>query len=285
MPGGEGDPIPGVGDKRTKDDDNNEAATRITQMLDSVMGRLSTMEDVLADMTEDTRIKDARDKRFKDSGETEEQRKKREQEEKSAKDARRAKDAKSKDDMETEQKKLDEAKAKDEKGQGGYEDPINKDKRMRDGDMTEEEAKEAEKTKDASTVSAPLESDFQKTLELIAILAPGTHLPTFDSAAHIATTARSLCNLRRSALKNAMQREDTLKVIQPLVDSVKTLDSLPCAAVRVAFFGAAEAIRQKNNSAMGNVFSRVVAGPSSETKGVKSPAQINAENKQRWNRG
>jgi hypothetical protein len=273
-----------VGDKRTKDavvaltgdkPDNREGDTKVTQMLDSIMGRLDAMEDSMADFTGDRRMRDAKAKRMRDTkGETEEQRIAREKEEDAARDAR-MRDARVRDADETEAEK--EAREKREAAQAAT------DARMKDGEATEAELKEAEKTKDAAHNSSGLEAEFTKTLELIQIIAPGMGTPTFDSNTHFATTAKSLCTMRRNALKNALARDDVKVLITPLVDSVATLDSLPCSAVRVAFYGVGEAFRQRNNRFVGRALSSFAAPATA--KGVKSPAELNAINAKRWGRG
>ena len=291
MAGGGTDDIPALKDKRSKDGnppDNNEGKDKITQMLDSLMGRMNTIEDALYDMSEDSRIGVMRDKRFKDAGETEEEMKARKERE--AKDRKAARDR----------------RAKDNTPEGGTENPLANDKRNKDGEMTEEEKKKAEeakdrrmrdgeateeelkklegKTTDAAHNSASLEAEFTRVLEQVAILSPGLSTPTFDAMNHVATTAKSLCNMRRNSLRNALQREDTKIAISGIVDSVKTLDAMPCAAVRAAFAGAFEIVRQKNNSTAGNALSRVVQLDPGTGKGVRTAKQINEENARKWGR-
>jgi hypothetical protein len=302
MPEGKDD-VPGVGDKRIRDKrskdgepvgdplDNNEGISKIIQMLDSLNGRMNTMEDALYDVTEDARIAAVRDKRFKDAGETEEEKKAREEKEakdrKAARDARMARDNKSggtenplgssdkrgKDGMEGEETMTAEDKAA-------------RDKRMRDGDATEEEMKKEkadEKTTDAARNSSGLKTEFEQVVALAAIIAPGLSVPTFDALNHVATTAKSMCNFRRAALKNALSREDTKLAIAGVVDSVATLDSWPCASVRLGFNAAAELIKQRNN-AKTRILSGTIAttDTSNAGKGYKTPAEINALNKARW---
>ena len=105
-----------------------------------------------------------------------------------------------------------------------------------------------------------MESDFQETVSLAAIIAPGVSVPTFDSMNHVATTAKSLCSLRRAAVKAALLAEATAADAKVFIPDVATLDSMPCASVRMAFNGLGGIIKAKNNSKVTGAFGTKMVG-------------------------
>ncbi len=245
-----------VQDKRTEDQKTKDAEA--DARLTSMEGRLETLEDMLCEGTTDARLQPARDR-------------------KAARDAKAMKDKRTGDAEETAEEK--EARLKKEK-----EDKETMDKRMRDGDTSEKEQAEAAKTTDAASNSAYFEPEFTETLANVKLLVPDmTTLPTFDSAKHFASTAATLCNLRKAALKAALSGKHKDAVEAMGFGSVATIDSAPCGIAKVAFVGAVNMIRGRNNGKMGLLGGLIkdVAVPAN--KGARTAAEINAANDKRWN--
>jgi hypothetical protein len=248
-------------DQKTKDE---EADARLTSME----GRLETLEDMLCESTTDARMVTSMDARMKDAM--------------ARMRDRRSRDAKSRDAKSRDADESDEDKKKREEKEA--EEAKTKDARMKDGDSTPEDLKDVPaKTTDAATGSAYFEPEFTQAVTLSAILAPGLSMPTFDSQAHFATTAASLCNLRRASLRHALGQASTKDVVAAFADSTATIDRMPCMAVKMAFLGAAEMVRQRNNGTMGAVLGRPITPPA-PNKSVRTAAQINEDNQKKWAR-
>ena len=109
------------------------------------------------------------------------------------------------------------------------------------------------------------------------ILAPGIKLPTLDSA----NNGKAVLNAKRAALKQAYATADGQKAIAPFIGIHTDFSTMPARTIDVAFTGAAELIKQQNNAA------GVRSGISTKDWGraAPSPADINARNREFWNKG
>jgi hypothetical protein len=94
-----------------------------------------------------------------------------------------------------------------------------------------------------------LAESFQDTVALAEILVPGIRVPTFDSVARPAQTAKKICHFRKQALDLAMAQPATRGILDDLLAG-KTLDTknMTCDAARALFRGAASAKRVANNN-------------------------------------
>ncbi|MFC2997656.1 DUF2213 domain-containing protein [Acinetobacter sichuanensis] len=109
------------------------------------------------------------------------------------------------------------------------------------------------------------------------ILAPGIKLPTMDSAKN----GKAVLGAKRAALKQAFATTDGQKAISPFIGGHTDFDTMPVATIDAAFIGASELIKQQNNAA------GVRSGISTRDFGraPASPADINARNREFWNKG
>ncbi len=125
---------------------------------------------------------------------------------------------------------------------GGTDDDV-----VLDDDAVAELPDDADKTK--VTDSACLESNFQETLSLAEIIAPGLRFPVYDKTAKANATAHSICAIRRMALESGWASRDT----QPIIASVtgkKDFDvrAMTCDSLRTAFRSVAAVKRMQNNA-------------------------------------
>lgn len=107
------------------------------------------------------------------------------------------------------------------------------------------------------------------------ILSPGIKLPTLDAAnKSVGKLARTCkCNALRAAYTG-----DNQKMIDAFTGGRSDFEALPVATLDAAFIGASELIRQRNNAAGAR------SGISTQDFGraPRSPAEINAANRQYW---
>lgn len=117
----------------------------------------------------------------------------------------------------------------------------------------------------------------KQVLSRAEILAPGIKLPTTDSA----NNGKAVLSTKRSALKQAYATTDGQKAIAPFIGGSADFDTMPVHTIDTAFIGASELIKQKNNAA------GVRSGISTRDFGrpPASPADINARNREFWNKG
>lgn len=128
--------------------------------------------------------------------------------------------------------------------------------------------------------SSAMSETFQNVLAQAEILSPGIPVPTFDSKRPAATTADSLCRLRRRAIDRAWRTEDGRAAIEPVLGSsnISRLPRMTCDSVRTLFNGAVELVRSTNNSTAGG---RRSAARDSGTKTV-TLGDINKGNRERY---
>ncbi len=108
----------------------------------------------------------------------------------------------------------------------------------------------------------------------LEILAPGFKLPTLDSA----TKGIDILKVKRSALKQAYVTADGQKAIALFIGDQSNIDLLPAYTVDAAFIGAAEIIKQQNNTAgLRHSISTKDFG-----QAPKSISDINALNRKFW---
>ncbi len=114
-----------------------------------------------------------------------------------------------------------------------------------DGEKTADEDKLDEgETMEGKTIdSASLLSEFTDVKSRAEIIAPGIKFPTFDAKAGAKKVRDNLCALRRKALTVGLETANA-DMIRPLVTDVK---KMTCDSVTIAFVGASELIRQRNN--------------------------------------
>lgn len=117
----------------------------------------------------------------------------------------------------------------------------------------------------------------KQVLSRAEILAPGIKLPTTDSA----NNGKAVLAAKRMALKQAYGTKDGQKAISPFIGSNTDFDAMPAATVDAAFIGASELIKQQNNAA------GIRSGISTKDWGrsAPTPADINARNREFWNKG
>ncbi len=117
----------------------------------------------------------------------------------------------------------------------------------------------------------------KQVLSRAEILAPGIKLPTTDSA----NNGKAVLAAKRMALKQAHATTDGQKAIAPFIGTYTDFDTMPVATIDAAFIGASELIKQKNNTA------GVRSGISTRDFGraPATPADINARNREFWNKG
>jgi hypothetical protein len=101
-------------------------------------------------------------------------------------------------------------------------------------------------TNDSKAVLA----EFQETVSLAEILAPGLKLPTHDAKASPKAVRDTLCVLRRRALAKAYTTDAGREVIEKLAGKGRPdFTKMTCDAASILFRGAAGAVREKNNPA------------------------------------
>lgn len=117
----------------------------------------------------------------------------------------------------------------------------------------------------------------KQVLSRAEILVPGIKLPTMDSA----NNGKAVLNAKRSALKQAFATTDGQKAISPFIGGNTDFDAMSVATIDAAFIGASELMKQQNNLA------GVRSGISTRDFGraPASPADINARNREFWNKG
>jgi len=117
----------------------------------------------------------------------------------------------------------------------------------------------------------------KQVLSRAEILVPGIKLPTMDSA----NNGKAVLNAKRSALKQAYATTDGQKAISPFIGGNTDFDAMSVATIDAAFIGASELLKQQNNLA------GVRSGISTRDFGraPASPADINARNREFWNKG
>ena len=117
----------------------------------------------------------------------------------------------------------------------------------------------------------------KQVLSRAEILAPGIKLPTTDSA----NNGKAVLAAKRMALKQAYATTDGQAAIAPFIGTHTDFNTMPAHTVDMAFTGASELIKQKNNAA------GVRSGVSTKDWGrsAPTPADINARNREFWNKG
>jgi hypothetical protein len=133
--------------------------------------------------------------------------------------------------------------------------------------------------------SAMLEDSFSQTLALAEILVPGISVPTFDRAAAKADTYKSICALRRNAVRGAMMTRDGAALIQRVAGKTVDVESIPCRDLAPIFRGAAAAKAEQNNAAAVKVSTRDDSFFGVKRTAVAAPktiAEINAQHAKHW---
>lgn len=136
---------------------------------------------------------------------------------------------------------------------------------------------EATKARD----SRYLKDSFKDTIALAEILSPGIRIPTFDSAATPATTAKRICKLRKQALDMAYGTGATRPIIEDLLNG-KALDTsrMTCDAARVLFRSAAAV--KRNSNVVGQARDSLPNLNQTSKKPVMTLAELNELNKQSY---
>ena len=133
--------------------------------------------------------------------------------------------------------------------------------------------------------SAMLEDSFMQTLAMAEILMPGISVPTFDRAAGKADTYKSICALRRNAVRGVMLTRDGAALVQRVAGKTIDVDSIPCRDLAPIFRGAAAAKAEQNNAAATKVSTRDDSFFGVKRTAVAAPktiAEINAQNAKHW---
>lgn len=186
----------------------------------------------------------------------------------------------------------DIAELKDKIGEGDKTADAEEDKEI-EGELKEEappgSGDSAMKAKD----SAYLAPTWQSTKALAEILVPGIHMPTFDSKGDPKITYKGICDFRRRALSMGLLTADTNQVIAE-VRGGRTLDSkdiaaMKCGEVRQLFYAAGAAKKAANTSDAHSAghFTNLEGsgGGVGVTSKLKTPADINEENRRRYAAG
>jgi hypothetical protein len=127
--------------------------------------------------------------------------------------------------------------------------------------------------------SAPLQDIFRATVSMAEIIAPGIHVPTFDSAMAATKTYKNICGLRRKALTLGANDSATNGMIESALGRAFTNDSLEkmdCGQVRTLFFAVGALKRTANNA--GNAGDGTRRTADAELKRPLTLADINARN-------
>lgn len=169
-------------------------------------------------------------------------------------------------------------------------DAVEKEDREIEGELKEEAppgtGDRASKSKD----SAFLAPTWGSTKSIAEILVPGIRIPTFDAKGDPRVTYKGICNFRRQVLSMGLLSADTNQVIAEVrggrtLDS-NTLDKMPCSEVRQVFYAAGAAKKAANTrdmQAAGRFTnSQGSGGGVGVTSRVKTPAEINQENRKRY---
>ncbi|RZG78616.1 DUF2213 domain-containing protein [Acinetobacter sp. WCHAc060033] len=162
-------------------------------------------------------------------------------------------------------------------------DSESEEEKTEDSDDEESETKDdvlnAEKTDKLSEngVQNHTGDSLKQVLSRAEILAPGIKLPTTDSA----NNGKAVLAAKRMTLKQAHATTDGQNAIAPFIGTYTDFDTMPVATIDAAFIGASELIKQKNNTA------GVRSGISTRDFGraPATPADINARNREFWNKG
>lgn len=148
--------------------------------------------------------------------------------------------------------------------------------------QTEDDILDAEKAEKAEKLSEEGVQNhtgdaLKDVLSRAEILAPGIKLPTMDSV----NNRNAVLNAKRAALKQAFTTDAGQKAIAPFIGTHTNFDAMPAPTIDMAFTGAAELIKQQNNT-MG-----VRSGVTTKDWGraAASPQDINARNREFWNKG
>lgn len=106
-------------------------------------------------------------------------------------------------------------------------------------------ARDARKARDSRYLGVSMKD----TVAMAEILVPGIRVPTYDSKARPAQTAKKICSMRRSALDQAFALPANKAIFSDLLGS-KKLDTsrMTCDAIRTLFRSASTLKRQSNNS-------------------------------------
>lgn len=156
------------------------------------------------------------------------------------------------------------------------------EKKTEDGDDLEKTKDDILKAEEAAKLSEQgvqnhTGDSLKQVLSRAEILAPGIKLPTTDSA----NNGKSVLAAKRMALKQAFATKDGQAAIAPFIGSNTDFDAMPVVTIDAAFIGASELIKQQNNAA------GVRSGISTKDWGrsAPTPADINARNREFWNKG
>ena len=161
-----------------------------------------------------------------------------------------------------------------------------------DGEIKEEaptgSGEDAVKAKD----SVLLGDSFGETIAMAEILAPGIKLPTFDAKLDPITTFKSMCALRRKALKfannDAAMNSSLMSANGGKEVTSESIDKMKCGDVRRMFFAAGTIKREENNRNVSNRGTRTGDGMRvadkvfNATSAIPDNRDINARNKDFW---
>jgi hypothetical protein len=141
--------------------------------------------------------------------------------------------------------------------------------------------------------SAYLAPTWQATKALAEILVPGIRIPTFDGKGDPKVTYRGICDFRRRALGLALLTTDGSQIVadvrggRPLTSD--DLGALRCNEVRQLFYSAGAAKKAANTRDMQHpgqyVNTEGSGGGVGVTSRMKTPAEINEENRKRYGAG
>jgi hypothetical protein len=227
-------------DRKTKDEDGDRVDAIETRM-DDIESKLDTLIEAMGT----TDGKAAMDKRMKD---------------KSAKD----KSAKDEDPEEDEERRrVDEAAMKD--------------RRTKDLDPDDNELQNVE-TKGMTKDSRYEYDAFRALVSQAEILAPGIKLPTFDAKVTLKTTQDAMCRLRRAALVQAHNADETKSAVTDALNGATfTVDRMSCDAVSFLFGASVKNVQQMREASR--------RGSASMPRGgMQTPADINEANRKAWGR-
>ena len=137
---------------------------------------------------------------------------------------------------------------------------------------------EVKKTKD----SRYLVDSLINTMAMAEIIAPGISMPTADASAAAIKTAKSICNLRKKALKIASTNDSAGLVFELNSGKELNLDRMSCSAARQLFTAVALSKRNENRSSV-RVKDHLTV-PSNEIQRQPSIRELNEFNRQRWSK-
>lgn len=127
---------------------------------------------------------------------------------------------------------------------------------------------------------------WQDNIAAVEILAPGLRMPAFDAALPPVQTMDCMCDLRRTALREARGRSDTKELVEAIIGGQDPA-TMPVRAMSDAFRAAATAKRMINNRAagIGRDSAMVGYGGGGGVIGMaKTPADVNRQNAEFWQR-